>query len=235
MRGEGVLSRLLKALTGRAEPKSANNPFGAEPLPPLEHLLEHVQPAVDGGFAGRDDIIELASDVTGEENLPFTREEIASIIDERLAEHAARQAGWPAVTDNDRLETAFADLEGRGIVVRQNFTCCGSCGSYEIWDEIARHEEGGAKARGYAFYHSQDAEGAAGGERLHLSYGSVEEGDEASVAIAEEIATALRAAGLDVTWNGAITQRIGVDMEWRRRRPNAASSDMPHREGNRRD
>ena len=27
-------------------------------------------------------------------------------------------------------------LEAEGVIARQNFTCCGSCGAIEIWDEI---------------------------------------------------------------------------------------------------
>jgi len=34
------------------------------------------------------------------------------------------QREWPSVTDCDRLDRAFADLNGRGIVARQNFACC---------------------------------------------------------------------------------------------------------------
>ncbi|XBH20376.1 hypothetical protein V5R04_08955 [Jonesiaceae bacterium BS-20] len=49
---------------------------------------------------------------------------------------------------------AFAELAEIGVVARENFTCCGTCGSTEIWNE---HDES-RQWRGYLYYHSQVAD-----------------------------------------------------------------------------
>jgi len=231
MESKGILSRFLRTLSGQetnmpvASIGQRDSIFGSR-LPDVEHVLAHVQPAVDAGFMDRAEIVELAREVAQEEDLAISLDQIQRMVDERLVDHASRQASWPAITDNDRLEAASRKLETSGILVRENFTCCGTCGSYEIWDEIAKAKKSGSSVRGYAFYHSQDADGAAEGGRLHLSYGSTEEGEDASVAIASQIEAALRAEGLTVNWNGTIGQRIGIDLEWRRRRPIMAASTI---------
>lgn len=130
-----------------------------------------------------------------------------------LAAHLAEQATWPAITDCDRLDAAFAALEASGIVCRQNFSCCGTCGAYEIWDEAAALEAAGTPVRGYAFYHVQDTESAVRGYGLYLNYGAAAEGEAAALAIAGEIVAALQQRGLRVDWNGQWSRRIGVALD----------------------
>lgn len=221
-----VFDRLVRMFFRRPEQESIMPPPAFQPLPPIEHLLAHVQPAVDAGYLDRDEIVERAKDIAGEEGFLLTNEKIEAIVDERLAEHAARQAGWPAITDNDRLDAASMKLESEGIVVRGNFTCCGSCGITEIWEEIELAKKAGILVKGYAFYHSQDVEGVAEGEHLRLSYGSTEAGDAPSIAIAKRIVEILRDEGLTVHWNGTFMQRIGIDLEWRKRRDHPAASSI---------
>lgn len=129
-----------------------------------------------------------------------------------FAEHLAVQATWPARTDNDRLTDAFRALDMAGIVARQDFTCCQNCGVNEIGDEVRNP----ATARGYVFYHAQDVDRACDGEALWLAYGLF--GQPPTAQIGEEVATALRAAGLPVDWDGSADKRIQVPLQWARRR-----------------
>jgi hypothetical protein len=78
------------------------------------------------------------------------------LVDTELAAHLAVQAGWPQVTDSDRLSAAFRDLDSGGIVAREDVACCQSCGHAEIGDEL----RDGDTADGYVFYHRQDAQRA---------------------------------------------------------------------------
>lgn len=128
------------------------------------------------------------------------------------------QAEWPTVTDCDRLDNAFAELKADGIICRQHFSCCGSCGSVEIWDEIAAAQEVGRAVRGYAFYHVQDTEAAVGGHGLYLNYGAVEDGEAAVLSVARKIVAALERHGLRTNWNGQWARRIGVALDWKHRR-----------------
>ncbi len=169
---------------------------------------------------GFDRIVEWAMDHVGAPAQSRTTAE--QMVHDEFAAHAAAQATWPAVTDNDRLDTAFRELDEAGIVARQCFTCCNSCGNLEIGDEVPD----GATARGFTFYHLQDAERALSGDGLYLAHGYFE-GDIAApgpadpVAIGREIAATLRRHGLTVLWNGDVKTKIHVPFGWQRRQVSA--------------
>lgn len=181
----------------------------------LAEMRRHVRNAVSAGLTPRaemvEGIVELFSDDADEDEI---RPHVEQMADEELAAHREAQKSWPLVTDCDRLDGAFRDLEASGIVCRQDFTCCGTCGSAEIWAEM---ENQVPPARGYAFYHQQDTESAVEGDGLFLNYGAVAEGEAAALEIAQEIAIALTHYGLKVEWNGSWEERIGVTLDWKRR------------------
>ena len=199
-------------------------PASIAPLPPpdpeevRQWVREHIAVEVAGGFASGDEIIAGVPDMFEGELPQAELEEIAKAeVPKAIARFREEQAGWPEITDNDRLETAIQNLTGRGIVFRQNFSCCGSCGAAEIWDEMNDEREAGMTVRGYAFYHMQDTTSAVEGGGLYLGYGSVEEGEEPSLAIAREIRDELEAQGLKTHWDGTWNMRLGFDLDWKRR------------------
>ena len=51
---------------------------------------------------------------------------------------------------------------------RQNFTCCGTCASAEIWDEIDDSREW----KGYIYFHQQDTESLAESGGTYVGFGS---------------------------------------------------------------
>ncbi|MBG0566465.1 DUF6891 domain-containing protein [Actinoplanes aureus] len=135
------------------------------------------------------------------------------IVPRELAAHLDAQAGWPARTDSDRLTDAFRALDLAGIVAREDFACCQSCGNSEIGGEVGNVQP----ARGYVFYHGQDAERAAQGGTLWLAYGSFDKRIGAAQ-VGEEVVAALRVEGLEVDWTGDAAQRIQVRLSWAKRR-----------------
>jgi hypothetical protein len=184
-----------------------------------DQMRSMIETAVSAGFENPDRIVDSAvslySDTIDEAALiPTARK----LVDEALANHRKAQATWPAVTDCDRLDHAFADLESQGIVARQNFSDCGTCGVAEIQAEMEAARKGGRKVRGYAFYHMQDTESAVDGSGLYLNYGSVDDGEPAQLGIGREIVQALKQQGLETKWNGKLEQRIGAKLDWKRRR-----------------
>ena len=198
--------------------------------PPLsageaEELRGYVREAVRAGFLPADEIAGRACEIM--EDDPALRPHADRFAAEELAAHAVEAAGWPAVTDCDRLDAAFAALEETGIVARQDFSCCGNCGSAEIDDEMEAAAAAGARpVRGYCFYHMQDTARVVDGGGLSFNYGprweeGLTDADYAprAVAVGKEVAAALAAAGLEVDWNGRLDRRIGVALEWCRRRP----------------
>lgn len=135
------------------------------------------------------------------------------IVPREFAAHLDAQARWPARTDSDRLTDAFRALDRARIVAREDFACCQSCGNSEIGDEAGN----GTRPRGYVFYHRQDAERAAQGGTLWLSYGSFD-GQSGAEHVGEEIVAALRGEGLPVDWTGDAARRIQVGLRWAKRR-----------------
>jgi hypothetical protein len=156
-------------------------------------------------------IVEETVDFLLDEADPATVTELAwRIAESEFAAHLAAQQTWDSITDSDRLTLAFTALDMAGIVAREIFTCCQHCGHAEICGEA------GPDARGYVFYHRQDAEGATEGDALHLAYGPF--GETGEIQLATEIVEAVARQGLTADWHGDPSQRIRIPMRWQRRR-----------------
>jgi hypothetical protein len=142
---------------------------------------------------------------------------IRHATEELIAEHLREQAAWPAVTDCDRLDASFADLNGRGILARQNYEQTLTSGAAAVWEEI-RQEQAKRPVRGFVFFHEQDAEQAVRCDGPVLAWGAVAEEDSAWKELAEEIMAVLRMHGLNCSWAGSTNSRISIDgMRWQRR------------------
>lgn len=185
----------------------------------IDELREQIETDVKAGFLEPWEVEESAVDAFQDQVEPDALEAAAERLTQAaFAAHAREQATWPAVTDCDRLDAAFAALEARGIVARQNFSCCMNCGSQEIWGEVAEAEEEGRVIHGCAFYHEQSTASAVDGGGVMLGYQAVDEGDEAMAAVGREIVDVLRAHGLHPEWNGSPEMCVHVPMDWKRRR-----------------
>lgn len=208
------MKSLINRLFGRKSPPGdvANRSVAAD-------VRAFIDREVAGGFCDEDEILVSAMEVFAEEmEASALRTAAQQMLRSALAAHRAAAREWPTHTDCDKLDAAFAALEADGVIARQNFTCCGTCGSAEIWDAIATFETTYGPARGYAFYHVQDTESAVEGGGLYLNYGAVEDGEAAALTIARDIVAELEAHGLQTDWNGSWNQRIGVALDWKRRR-----------------
>lgn len=185
----------------------------------LDDLRDTIRRDVFAGFHDEDVILRNAIDVFGEEiDANMLRSEAQRYLREALSQHREEARLWPADTDCDRLDAAFIALEAEGVFCRHNYSCCGSCGAGEIYDEMAAAQAEGRHVRGYAFYDMQDTEKAVDDGHLYLNYGTFEGGKREALAIGNEIANAIAAQGLRVNWNGRWDRRIAVSLHWRRRR-----------------
>lgn len=192
-------------------------------------LYQHVSLLVRAGYDDREHIIENVTDTFKDEvlvidddvttNADYLRPHVAKITDDLIRAHYEFQKLWNHETDCDRLDDAFAELDRSGIIARQHWTCCQTCGHTEIKYEIDEMTEY-RTVRGYTFFHQQDSEFAVEKDMLYLAYGTVDmEDDEAVLAIAHEIVTTLRRYKLAVEWNGTIQKRICIkELHWQRRR-----------------
>jgi hypothetical protein len=195
--------------------------FGpADPPPPIdlpdsdrEGLEARVRLAIAAGYETRAGLAELAEEylVAGDFR-PVSREQAAALVDRLWLERVREQEQWRGETDPERLTKAFALLEEAGIIAREDFACCRTCGLSEI----------GAKApkgsRGFVFFHRQCTERAAAGAGLTLYFGGLDGTDSTTAAVGREVVSALGRAGLPAQWNGDAGSAIEVNpLRWLRR------------------
>lgn len=195
---------------------------GAESVPELDdetrqEVEEYVRGLIRRGYDGRRQLAEDAEEwlVNGEER-PVSPAQAQRIVDRLWLERVEEQAGWEGETDPERITAVFEGLDARGIVARENFTCCRGCGLAEIGAE--RGEAGTETVRGFVFFHTQCTEAAARGGGLSLYYGGFDGSQETTAAVGREVAAALTGAGLSVKWDGSPGSAIDVpDLDWRKR------------------
>ena len=187
-------------------------------------LRERINAAVVAGFDERDEIIMSVTEEAEDEHdgVDGLEELVTRLTDAALAAHHRKQSRWKGETDCDRLDAAFEELERQGIVARQNFTCCSTCGHYEIGDEIKdakkERKKRAAPVSGYAFYHMQDTESAVAGGGIYIKYDTLKDDREKKIAVGQKIVEALTAAGLKTEWDGDPNTGVYVRLKWRRRR-----------------
>jgi hypothetical protein len=147
---------------------------------------------------------------------------LAAILREAADADARERATWPEVTDCDRLDRAFDALDAEGVLARQNFSCCQRCGSGEMFDLVHDEREMGRALDGYVFYHAQDTDSVVAGGSLHLRYAGMGDGPGDTAAIGRRVVEALRAEGLEASWDGRPDRTIELpSFAWKRRAPPA--------------
>lgn len=188
------------------------------PNPDWEEMNRYIHQQLRAGFQNKTDICQSAiTYVDGDQNNE-THQKIAEKCVQEAWEHLQEeQKSWPQITDCDRIDQAFAELEKQGIVARQNFSCCQSCGFAEIGDECSEFTKKGTSIEGYTFYHMQDTENAVEGYGIYLSYGSTQDGEAAAINVGRQIVLVLQNKGLSPQWAEDIHKRIFVPMDWKRR------------------
>lgn len=189
-----------------------------------EYLQQSARTLVRAGYEPleyiEESLFEMAEDSTGALSERDKRIEVRNALVRAVTELTEEQATWPALTDYDRLKAALDTLETEGIVARENFTCCGTCGAAEIGAEIEDFTGAtGRPAKGYVFFHQQDTESAVDGHGLYFNYGTAEEEwtEAKSLAIGQRLFDALKSVGLTPDWDGTIDRRVAVSLTWQRR------------------
>jgi hypothetical protein len=183
----------------------------------IEEIEEQITRRIREGFNGFEGMVEcIVEYLTGEHPDADLEPLVRAAAIPAWSKAREEQASWPVPTDCDYLDRAFAALERSGVVARQNFTCCQTCGHAEIGDEIAEAQEK-ADVVGYTFYHMQDTERAAQGGGLYLSYGALEQTEAALQKVGRSIIEALRKEGLKPEWDDPKKRTAIRDLLWRRR------------------
>lgn len=141
------------------------------------------------------------------------------MIDVAIASLNLDAQTWPAVTDFDRLTTAFAALNQVGVLSLVDAGNTQTDGYEDFLVALERHAHPG-EVIGYCFFHGQDAERAVEGGGLFLAFGPTSSDNEHTDGprIGHLICDELRRAGLAPKWNGTFAQRIQIPgFTWQRR------------------
>jgi hypothetical protein len=179
-----------------------------------EQLRDYTRLQVRAGFLSG---ASLRADV-----LAALRDEMPSLADpEEVVERwlgdvtgelAEEQLGWPPVTDHDRLEAAFAELESAGVVVLR------ACEDH--WSanaELARLGRSGRSPLGIAWFTSPDVWHAIDNGMLEIN---VWHGDTANVAPGDALLdTVIEILGRHGLSGHFDEGRIEVAASWQRRLP----------------
>ena len=202
----------VKRVLGVKEPITAD-----ELAEDIEYASEMTRQQVRGGYETRDDIVDSVFNILEHDSM--TLSEVKELVDTEINSLKEEQVHWPSETDYDRLVAGLKALDAQGIVARENFTCCGTCGTAEIWDEIDTVKASGKDVRGYVFFHQQGTEHAVEGYGINFSYGSAVENatEEQEIAIAQALADEMRSRGFKVDWNGKLSMCVMVELDWKRR------------------
>lgn len=178
-----------------------------------EQLTERIRELLRCGYGSVASLAESAEDYLVKDGVhPVTLAQARRLVERLWLERVEEQRLWQDVTDPDRVERAFAVLDGRGITAREHFTCCRSCGTSEI------HAAGRKDARGFVFFPLQGTESAAAGNGLTLYYGGFDGSADTTAAVGREVAAELGEAGLTVEWDGSPDRAIELTgLDWRKR------------------
>jgi len=176
-------------------------------------ILDEIRKWVWSGYYSPEEVGERIADNL-EDGVDEAR--LRAAVPVEFAKKQASEATWPEVTDCDRLDRAFAELEQHGIVALQNAGYTMSDGLDDVAD--ARTERGLDHCTGYCFFHEQDLERALVGDGLMLAFGTFTPDESHRNQVAQRIRSVLQQHGFVAEWSGDPMQRIRVPkITWQRR------------------
>lgn len=174
-------------------------------------LRNYVWEQIVTGVDEADEFCEIAED-----DFELDEQVLVQAFDQLLAARRAQQEAWPPEVRETPLTRAFASLAEIGVVAREAFSCCGNCGSGEIYDE----RDGSRVWRGYIYFHIQDAERIVEDRQTYVGYGAFPD-----AVLSEAEWSALSDTAKDETYRRLVTdlmrdevvpvlERHGVEVEW---------------------
>lgn len=179
---------------------------------------EEISALVRSGFYNKDRLMDIFCE---EMYAPGELEpnDVSVALDSEFTKWEAEKHTWPDVTDCDRLDSAFAAMNKRGIVAMQNAGYTQSDG-FDDFREAYENHPNKSSVLGYCFYHGQDLERAVRGAGLFLAFGPVNPSEEETKGplIGNIVREELEHAGLRVEWDGTFNKRLSVpELVWQRR------------------
>lgn len=185
-----------------------------------ELMLELVDKWIWYGFHSPDELDEQI-DLDSDDEVEVVR--VKAYAADMLRRKRAAEATWPAQTDCDRLDRAFARLAQQGFCVLQ-FPDSGytlAHGEEAVVERLTADGQRPDRYTAYCFYHAQDIDSAREGEGLMLAFGSTQSEDIADfVRAGRLVCQALEQEDLKADWDGTANRRIHIPgFRWQRRTP----------------
>lgn len=184
---------------------------------PRDEVKARLAALIASGFHSAESALDELSDEIDELDAPpIWRRALSKQARQLEDQQREREADWDDFTVNDRIDSAFLELDARRVVARQNVGYTLS----EGWADLRPMANRGGRAQlGGLFYHGQDLERALVGEGLMLAFGSFEPDDpEGDIAVAREVIEVFARNGIELEWNGSPDTRLSIaPFEWRRR------------------
>ncbi len=120
-----------------------------------------------------------------------------------------------------KLTDAFKLLRKEGLIAKQNFSCCGSCATYEIGEQAKkRAKKFGKFPKGYVQYNRQSTEGIETFGSVNISYGAFYSRNDirrkecfTDLEIGRLIEAKMKEVGLKTKWDGDVHKCVNVDVE----------------------
>lgn len=179
-----------------------------------KYILDTIKTCVWSGFYDADDVHQIIDDIL-EEDADETM--LRSAVAPEFEQKAVAEASWPNETDCDRLDQAFAKLNGNGIIAIQNTGYTMSDGLSDVGEEL--HQRGRTNVKGYCFYHGQDLERAVSGGGLMIAFGDLDDDKTAKTEIGSLVRDVFESHGFGTVWNGDPETRINIpNVDWKRRK-----------------
>jgi hypothetical protein len=115
----------------------------------------------------------------------------------------------------NKLTAAFRLMRKMGLIAKQNWKCCQTCGCYDITILAEKLKRGGKAPLGYAFYHNQDKDSMVKRGDFYIAYGGFNSQKYGKFGLDDKdvggkIIYALTTFGLITKWDGNPNTRILV-------------------------
>ncbi len=174
------------------------------------------------GFRTRDEVVQAWTEATGDDpGWGVSPAEVPGLVD-GLWRLRRQQLATGGPGDDLKVAVAFRSLEAAGIVTRMY------CGFDQgEGSRISREAASARAARGFVFFHAQDAARLAFPDAvLYLGFDAVgrfadaDAYHAAATRVGRDIEAELAAAGVTVVWDGTPASRIAIaGPQWRRPLP----------------
>lgn len=179
----------------------------------LEHIREWINFEARSGFTDQSTALEHLQDLVEDEGLeyhPAWKVEMETALEQQRL----REASFPDITANDRLTSAFIEMNTQGLIALENAGYTQSDG----WDDLRElYFENGKTAKGGVFYHRQDLERGILGLGLNIRFGGFGK-DTDDLEIGRKAVEILKKHGFKPIWDEDPNRVIDLPpFEWQRR------------------